>query len=283
MELLVAKTAGFCMGVDMALKKLDQALANPGRQGRLFTIGPIIHNPQVLQAYRLQGVLQTADPADVSPGDTVVVRAHGIPLDVQARYEERGVELIDATCPKVKKAQVLIARESQNGGHLLLFGERDHPEVRGLLSYAQRCTLFESLEDLQELSFDPRERYFVAAQTTQDRGIFDEVCSMIRGYIGDVVLLDTICMATKDRQNEVRGIAGKVRAMVIVGGRESGNTRRLAQIAAESGVFTVHVETAAELPLDELRRHAVVGLSAGASTPSWIIEEVAQTLQRAEK
>ncbi|PKN40167.1 MAG: 4-hydroxy-3-methylbut-2-enyl diphosphate reductase [Deltaproteobacteria bacterium HGW-Deltaproteobacteria-18] len=282
MKLIIAETAGFCMGVDMALHKLDNAVALPPQDASIYTLGPIIHNPQVLARYKDMGVLQTDGSKPLNAGDVVVIRAHGIPRHVQAKLETHNVTVVDATCPKVKKAQILIQRQADQNKHLLLFGERDHPEVQGLVSYAARHSVFESLEELQAHRIDSAQTYFLAAQTTQDRESFNAVREYLTRFVdANMTILDTICMATKDRQEEVRELSSKVQAMVIVGGKNSGNTRRLAQIAQESGIFSVHVETAKELPLHDLAAFERIGLTAGASTPAWIIEDVAQTLRRA--
>jgi 4-hydroxy-3-methylbut-2-enyl diphosphate reductase len=283
MELIIAETAGFCMGVDMALHKLDNAVSNPPQDAQhIHTLGPIIHNPQVLAKYKGLGVLQTDGTKPLKAGDVVVIRAHGIPRHIQVNLQGQNITVVDATCPKVKKAQILIQRQADQNKHLLLFGERDHPEVQGLVSYAPRYKIFESLEELQAYEIDPTQTYFLAAQTTQDRESFN----IIREYLvtnvdAGMAILDTICMATKDRQEEVRLLSGKVQAMVIVGGKNSGNTRRLAQIAQESGIFAIHVETADELPMGEFAAFTRIGLTAGASTPPWIIQDVAQTLRLA--
>lgn len=279
MELIIAETAGFCMGVDMALHKLDNAVASLSIDSSIYTLGPIIHNPQVLARYKSQGVLQTDGSQPLKPGDVVVIRAHGIPRGIQQELAEKNVIIVDATCPKVKKAQILIQRQADQNKHLLLFGERDHPEVRGLVSYAPDYTIFESLEELQGMALDQKKIYFLAAQTTQDRESFNAIREYLTSRVdADMTILDTICTATKDRQEEVRELSRIVEGLVVVGGRNSGNTRRLAQIAQEAGIYAVHVETAAELPLAELARFSLVGLTAGASTPSWIIQEVAQAL-----
>lgn len=280
MKLIIAETAGFCMGVDMALHKLDQAVESPPKDGKIHTLGPIIHNPQVLEHYQRQGVFQTDGSSALGKNDIVVIRAHGITRQLQEQFEDRGVTMVDATCPKVKKAQILIQRQADQDKHLLLFGERDHPEVQGLISYAPRHTVFESLGELQQHELDPHQRYFLAAQTTQDRESFISIRDYLLAEVdAEMVILDTICMATKDRQEEVRTLSRLVEAMIVVGGKSSGNTRRLAQIAHESGIFAIHVETAAELPLKELASFQRIGLTAGASTPGWIIEEVARTLK----
>lgn len=279
MELIIAHTAGFCMGVDMALHKLDRVL-NSRLQGRIHTLGPIIHNPQVLKRYQEQGVLQAKSAEDLQPGDVVVIRAHGIPRTNQEELQAKNAKIVDATCPKVKKAQILIQRQAEQGGHLLLFGERDHPEVRGLLSYAPKHTIFENLEELEAMHLPPEEIYFLAAQTTQDRDAFTQIQDWLRNNLSPkLTVLDTICNATKDRQEEVRLLAHTVEAMIVVGGKNSGNTRRLAQIAQEADIYTVHVETAQELALEELAAFSRIGLTAGASTPDWIIEDVVQTLR----
>jgi len=268
------------MGVDLALHKLDNAVANPPQEGIIYTLGPIIHNPQVLELYKSQGVQQTDGKKNLAATDVVIIRAHGIPRQILDRFKDQNITIIDATCPKVKKAQILIHKQAEQNKHLLLFGERDHPEVRGLVSYAPKHTVFESLEELRTHTLHDGQKYFLAAQTTQDRESFDA----IRDYLllnvdSSMVILDTICAATKDRQEEVRELSGRVQAMIVVGGKNSGNTRRLAQIALETGIYTVHIEIAQELPIKELAQFERIGLTAGASTPSWIIADVATTLQ----
>ena len=182
MRVMRAKSAGFCLGVSLALRRLDQELntAAPGdlscaegSKTRLLTLGPIIHNPLVMQEYIEQGVVCASDHQNIGPGDRVVIRAHGIPRDVEKQIRESGATIIDATCPKVKKAQIAIGKEQAKGGALLLFGEKEHPEVRGLLSYAgNQALVFGDLEELEALSLEPDRAYFLAAQTTQDRTLF---------------------------------------------------------------------------------------------------------------
>ncbi|MDR2488487.1 MAG: 4-hydroxy-3-methylbut-2-enyl diphosphate reductase [Desulfovibrio sp.] len=287
MQVVRARSAGFCLGVSLALRRLDLELDRAGgerkaekkpyhvfaRQGRLITLGPIIHNPLVMQEYIERGVICEEDCRGVGPGDRVVIRAHGIPRDVEARLMASGATLIDATCPKVKKAQVSIGNEHAKGGFLLLFGEKDHPEVRGLLSYAgNRAMVFGDLRELADLPLEAGRMYFLAAQTTQDRGLFLQAGKYLRKRLGRTVsTLNTICDATRDRQQEVIDLAGKVQAMVVVGGLNSGNTRRLAEVARANGLVTIHVEQANDitpkLAAGTFAGIALVGLTAGASTP----------------
>lgn len=280
MKVLRADTAGFCMGVSLALKKLNKVVREKSELP-IYTLGPIIHNPHVLQEYADQGVHQIKTPDDIHEGGKVVVRAHGIPVEVERQMRDSNVLITDATCPKVKKAQLLIGEQADKGGTLLLFGEKDHPEVKGLISYAAgRYYVFDSLEQLKALALDENQSYYLAAQTTQDRKGFEEIVDYLLDTFGrKTPVLETICDATRERQQEAIEIAGKAPAMVIVGGFSSGNTRRLAHVAEEQGIYCVHVENVDQLPIDELKKFDVVGLTGGASTPKKIIDAVEEKLK----
>lgn len=281
-QIFRAETAGFCMGVQLALNKLDQLIAEHAPGQRLYTLGPIIHNPQVLEEYAAKGICSASAPEDIPQGAAVVIRAHGVPKEIEARIKERDVRIIDATCPKVKKAQVLIARSTAQGRTLLLFGEESHPEVKGLLSYAAAGSfVFDDPASLEKFTFNTGDRYCLASQTTQDRAAFLEIAEELRTRPGmDLKILQTVCDATMLRQEEVRRIAGQVEFMVVAGGLTSGNTRRLRQVAEDLGVPSLHVETAGDLPLEQLRRYGRIGLTAGASTPKGIIDQVESALKR---
>lgn len=279
----LAETAGFCMGVDLALQRLN-SLIEEGEGRTIYVLGPIIHNPQVLERYERQGVVIVKEPDEVPAGSPVVIRAHGIPREVEERLEMRDAAIKDATCPKVKKAQILIARHTGEGRDLLLYGEGDHPEVRGLVSYAQgNSVVFDSLEELAALKLEQGGRYVLAAQTTQDREIFDHMAAELsRKDDVDVLVLNTICDATKLRQREAVKLARETDYMVVVGGKISGNTRRLAKVIAEYGTPVVHVEVADELPVDEFSACESVGVTAGASTPRDVVNAVIERLQEIE-
>jgi 4-hydroxy-3-methylbut-2-enyl diphosphate reductase len=277
-KILRAATAGFCMGVDLALKKLERQLANGDQARSIYTLGPIIHNPQVLAMYADRGVRQLEDPGKAPPGSSVVIRAHGVPRHVRRTLRRKGVRLVDATCPKVKKAQKLIESHTMDRS-LLLYGEPDHPEVVGLLSYAQSETMV--FQDLSELDscLEKDKSYVLAAQTTQDRSEYMRILEVLRSRLGgDLPVLDTICDTTRQRQQEASDVTEQVDLMIVVGGRNSGNTRRLAQVAASRGKPCVHVEEAKELPLHRIRACDAVGLTAGASTPGEVIDEVEQAV-----
>ncbi|MDR1856106.1 MAG: 4-hydroxy-3-methylbut-2-enyl diphosphate reductase [Desulfovibrio sp.] len=274
MDVVRAKTAGFCMGVSLALRKLDEALKDGSEEGRICTLGPIIHNPQVLASYEAKGVVCVTDTGQLEPGDIALVRAHGLTRKEEAKARDACRGIIDATCPRVKKAQLAIAEATRDGQILLLFGEANHPEIRGLVSYAQsHSCVFDREENIDHIPLNRQNAYVLASQTTQDRECFERIERSLRDRLESLVVLSTICDATRSRQKEARDIAAKVDIMVVVGGRQSGNTRRLADIASSCGITTLLVEHPDELDPAAFEGKRRAGLTAGASTPKDLIDE----------
>lgn len=281
MDIVRAGRAGFCMGVELALQKLDALIDRATPPGRIFILGSIIHNPQVVASYAARGIATVKAPEEIPDGATVVIRAHGIARHIREELLGRGVAVVDATCPKVKDACRLIEKHTADGHMLLLYGEASHPEVASLLSYAAHGALvFDSREECAALTLSPARSYCLAAQTTQDKELFAAITGDLQQRLGnELVVLRTICDATRQRQDEAIRIAREVEFVVVVGGFESSNTRRLAQVVTAQGTPVLHVETAAELPLAELRRYSRIGLTAGASTPKEVIDEVQRVLE----
>lgn len=279
-KILLAESAGFCMGVSLALAKLDKALQEIDIR-RIFTFGPIIHNPQVLAHYQGRGVQITHDWSEPSKGDIVLIRAHGIPLEIESKLKQKDIHIIDATCPKVKKAQILISKNSRNTDCLLLYGEPEHPEVKGLLSYANTTAhLFEDFQQLKNIKLTSGRHYCLAAQTTQDREQFQLMAEYLKSDLDpDLLFMDTICDATKNRQVETIEIAAQVNCMLVVGGRTSGNTRRLCKVASEYCPVCIHIETEEELSPEMIHGFSCIGLTAGASTPDDTINKVYHKLK----
>ncbi len=289
MQIIRGEKAGFCMGVALALKKLDKAVATYGSAinttdpvsvaQQVCTMGAIIHNPQVLEEYAAQGVGILKSPEEAE-GRVVLIRAHGIPVGEEEYLRACATKVLDATCPRVKKAQLAIRSATAKGESLLLYGEEKHPEVAGLVSYAQGpVRVFSEKEDLAD--FHHTGPLVLAAQTTQSLLRFEEICVFLRQRMGESLhVLHTICPATEERQAETLAIARNVDAMVVVGGRESGNTRRLAELAASCGVPAYLLETEKELKAEKFCGFTRIGLTAGASTPKRVIDNVENTLSR---
>lgn len=281
MECVRAGSAGFCMGVSLALRKLDEVIDRMESPGQIFIFGSIIHNPQVVEDYARKGVVTATSSSEIPAGATVVVRAHGITKQVRDDLLGRGVEVVDATCPKVRQACVRIERSTSEGRTLLLFGEESHPEVKCLLSYAAGSAfVFDTFDKIRSYHFNEGQDYCLAAQTTQDRGAFDEISNYLAHDVpADVAVLYTICDATKKRQGEAIRLAEEVELFIVAGGYNSSNTKRLAEVISAHGTPAIHVETAAELPLEELKKYKKVGLTAGASTPKKIVDEIQSVIE----
>ena len=274
MKIIVAKTAGFCMGVRRAV---EMVLDSPGKHKEpIFTYGPLIHNPQVLALLEEKGIKTLKEIPEHGSG-TVLIRAHGVPPGIKAKLAAAGFNVINATCPRVIKVQTIIRKYTRQGSAAIIIGDRDHPEVAGLLGYAgEKGYVAANLKELEELpSFD---QAIIVAQTTQNTLLFEEVRRWVGKTHPHYKIFSTICDSTEKRQAEVKRLAETVDAVVVVGGRESGNTQRLAEIARQSGKPAYHVETEEEL--DEALAHVhQVGITAGASTPNWVLKRVYQTLE----
>ncbi len=275
MKVILAKTAGFCMGVRRAME-MAMAEANK-KEGPLFTYGPLIHNQQVLDLLRSKGVQAEEDLESLKAG-RIIIRAHGIPPQKKLALEETGLKVMDGTCPKVTRVQAIIGRYSKEGRQTIIVGDQDHAEVIGLMGYSMSPVhVIQSADDVPGLP--EMDRPFVVAQTTQNEQNFNLVVDALKERFSDLLVFDTICDATHLRQGEVRKFKGLVDAVVVVGGYHSGNTRRLVQISEEEGMPTIHVETENELNEQDLSGFKTVGVTAGASTPHWMINNVLKKLE----
>ncbi len=266
------------MGVRRAMELALSAAHRRG--GRIYTYGPLIHNPQVMDLLAGKGieVIREIPPPGSAAGGTVIIRAHGVPPEEKVRLKAAGFEqVVDGTCPRVVKVQAVIRRAARRGARVVIVGDPDHPEVVGLLAHAQGrghvVSRPEEVEALPELA-----DVVAVAQTTQSEDVFAEACRRLEARFGAVEVHETICEATHRRQGEVQRLAQDVEGVVVVGGRSSANTKRLAQLAAEGGRPAFLVETEADLDRARLSRLASVGVTAGASTPNWMIKKVVREL-----
>ena len=275
MKVTIAKTAGFCMGVRRAVEiAFDAANAT---SAPIYTYGPLIHNPQVLSLLEEKGISVIDEIPEQGEG-IVIVRAHGVPPQHRQALIDAGFDVIDATCPRVIKVQSIISRHARQGYSSIIVGDRDHPEVIGLLGYAdEKGYVIDNLASLSQLP--DFEKAIIVTQTTQNSEFFEAVRRWTRKYHPDYKIFNTICDSTEKRQAEIKAFAAGVDAVIVVGGYNSGNTRRLAEIASEGGKAALHVETAADIDIKSLADVRHIGITAGASTPNWIIKQVYQDLE----
>ncbi len=274
-EIVVAPNAGFCFGVKRAVKLAEEASVK-NKEGRVFTLGPIIHNPQEVGRLKDLGVFPLDREENLSEGDTVIIRSHGIPPEREEALRSKGLNVIDATCPYVKAVHEAICDLVKEGYFIVLIGEKNHPEVIGSLGYLKKCggrgIVVEKLEDLEEAF--KHERVGVVSQTTQSERFFKEVVGELALWVKELKVINTICNATSVRQEDVYKIAPQVDVMIVIGGKNSGNTRRLFSIAKSLNPRSYHIETADELDPSWFEGVKKVGVTAGASTPDWIISQV---------
>ena len=270
MRITLAETAGFCMGVRRAVELvLDAPKQHPEP---IYTYGPLIHNPQVLAFLEEKGI-QPLKEIPARGAGTVLIRAHGVPPQSIQALRDAGFEVIDATCPRVIRVQSIIKRHARTGHTTIIVGDRDHPEVVGLLGHAGPHGVV--VPDFEALTALPAfEKAVIVAQTTQNRELYDRVKRWIGRHHPSYLVFDTICDSTEKRQAEAKRLSDMADAVVVVGGRNSGNTQRLAQIAQQSGKPTYHVETDSELRPEMLVGVEHLGITAGASTPTWVINRV---------
>jgi len=275
-KLITAKSAGFCFGVKRATEiALEASKKFPPP---LYTLGPLIHNPQTVEYLEQQGIKVKNKVGQISRG-TVILRSHGVSSGDLEKIKKKRLKIVDATCPIVKKAHFFAKFLRRNGYFLLIVGDQDHPEVEAIRSYLDKeVEVVEQPETLSQLG--PWKKLGVIAQTTQSFELFKEVVAASLYRAREVRVFNTICHATTVRQKEAVEIAKKVECMIVVGGYNSGNTQRLAGICREVQPETHHIETALELNPGWLRNKERIGLTAGASTPSWIIHEVEREIKR---
>ena len=282
MEIKVAKSAGFCMGVRRALELvLARSLKD---SGPIYTYGPLIHNKQVVELLESKGIktINGLDEIDRLDSGTIVIRAHGIPPDEKERIKKKGLNILDATCPKVAKVQGIIRHYTGKGYSAIIVGDIGHAEVKGLVGYSQgQVYVIQQIEDVQKLP--QMEKVIVVAQTTQNKLRYKEITSALRERFPEVKIFNTICDATNQRQEEVRNLAKETDYIVVVGGYHSGNTKRLVQVAKEAGAKVLHVETEKELNREEIIKADRIGVTAGASTPNWIIKKVVTEIESIKK
>jgi 4-hydroxy-3-methylbut-2-enyl diphosphate reductase len=272
----IAPTAGFCFGVERAVKLATSALKDSSAP--VYTLGPIIHNPQEVERLESQGLMM-ADALDDIKSGTVIIRSHGAPKGILEDAQARGLEVVDATCPFVNRLKERVESLASEGYQVVIVGQVDHPEVEALLSFVPENSLVTtSVQDLEKRD-DLKSRVGIVAQTTHSLENLQRVASYCVGVCREVKVYRTTCQATNERRRDARAMAKEVDIMIVVGGRNSANTARLSEAARQEGAVTHHIENAFEIEGLGISPDSIVGVTAGASTPAWVIDEVIEALE----
>lgn len=275
MEILVAKTAGFCFGVKKAVEKVYEQIEVSDKP--IYTFGPIIHNEEVVKDLENKGVkvINSVEELTLLNDATLIIRSHGVSKEIYDIAEKNEVNLVDATCPFVKRIHNIVHKESGEGAKIVIVGNKKHPEVEGIVGWVDgNAYVVNCEEDANNLDFDKNERVCIVSQTTFNYNKFKYLVEIIskKGY--DINCLNTICNATHERQIEAKQIASQVDTMIVIGGRNSSNTQKLYEICKEQCDNTFYIQTVNDLDLCKLNAIKSIGITAGASTPKKIIEEV---------
>ena len=275
MEVITAKTAGFCFGVKRAVEKVyDQV--NQGKK-EIYTYGPIIHNEEVVADLESKGVkvLESKEDLQNLAHGTVIIRSHGVGKEIYRDIEEQGLELVDATCPYVRKIHRIVREKSEQGKQIIIIGNDTHPEVEGIKGWGVHSAIVVGDQKAaEELCLPQDQEICIVSQTTFNYNKFKNLVEIIdkKGY--DIDVINTICSATEERQLEAGELADKVDAMIVIGGKSSSNTQKLFEICKTNCVNTYYIQTLDDLELYSLPPVKCVGITAGASTPNYLIKEV---------
>lgn len=276
MQVIMAKSAGFCFGVKRAVDKVYEEARNS--KVPVYTFGPIIHNEEVVEDLEKKGVHVVCNLEDLKdlPKGIIVIRSHGVSREIYDKIQETGFKIVDATCPFVIKIHRFVKEYSEKGYHVIIIGNDSHPEIEGIKGWSapERTTVLQTKEEAENLIIPAAQKACIVSQTTFNYNKFQELVEIIekKGY--DILVLNTICNATEERQREAADIAAKADAMIVIGGRHSSNTQKLFEICKKECANTYYIQTLDDLDLTQFRSIDNVGITAGASTPNNIIEEV---------
>jgi 4-hydroxy-3-methylbut-2-enyl diphosphate reductase len=275
MKVIKAKTAGFCFGVKRAVDTVYEQADTCG--GPIYTYGPIIHNEEVVKDLESRGVsvIRSEEELESITEGTVIIRSHGVEKRICDKLLGKGLRIVDATCPFVKKIHNIVEKESAEGKYILIIGNPDHPEVIGIRGWAgSNVSVIQNAGDIEKVDFSKNKKICVVSQTTFNYNKFQDLVEIIKKKSYDISVLNTICNATKERQTEARSIAESVDAMIVIGDKHSSNTQKLYEICRNACNNTYYIQTLDDLDLNQLGSVETVGITAGASTPNNIIEEV---------
>lgn len=273
MKYELSKNAGFCFGVKRAMNIAWEKI-NESEGEKIYSLGPLIHNKQAVMKYEQKGLVVIDDITEAKNSNKMIIRSHGVSKKVYDDADKLGIEIFDTTCPFVLKIHNIVKRAKDLGQEVIILGDKNHPEIKGINGWADNeGIIIKSVEELKKIKLDQNKTYSLVAQTTMNEKVYEEIVGILKSELNDVNIYNTICSATKERQQSARELAKKVDVMVVIGGKHSSNTQKLKSICSEY-CPTFQIEVVDELKNVDLLKYEMVGITAGASTPDWIIEEV---------
>ena len=278
MQVKMATSRGFCFGVEDAIEMAEAAVAERGA-GKVVALGPVIHNKQVVSKLEEAGLNQSGDLETIDPSDVVLIRSHGASPETMQRAKDRGLEIVDATCVLVKRAQNVVKQLHDEGYHVVMIGDPEHPEVKGVIGYAPHVTVVDRGSDLEE-ALPYKERPGIVAQTTHSpEHVAGMIAEILKRPYREVKIVNTLCLEVTRRQEAAIALCSEVDVMFVLGGLHSANTREMARLCTEAGTDTYHIETWEQFNPSMVKGKRVAGVTAGASTPEDVIVEFARNLE----
>lgn len=277
MNIKIAKNAGFCFGVKRAMKMAWDEVEKS--DSGIYALGPLIHNKQAVAKYEEKG-LKTVNEIDTIPNhENMIIRSHGVPENIYKEAKNKKLKIVDTTCPFVKKIHTVVSEYHNKGYEIIVIGDMKHPEVIGINGWCENSAIIiKTLEQMENMEFDNSKKYCLVAQTTINPALYISIVNKLSDKLEEIVFNDTICSATKTRQESAKELAKEVDCMIVIGGKHSSNTQKLVNVCEEL-VPTFAIETKDELDVNMLKKYKNLGITAGASTPNWIIEEVVTFLE----
>ena len=272
MKVKIAKNAGFCFGVKRAMNMAWHELEE--RENGIYALGPLIHNKQAVSKYEDKGLKTVNNLSDIPSSENVIIRSHGVGEDIYIQSKKKDINVIDTTCPFVKKIHKIAKDYSEKGYKIIVIGDKNHPEVIGINGWCKEdAIIIKTLDEIDKLNLDVNEKYCLVSQTTINLDLYSSIVKTLSERLNEIIFKNTICSATKERQFSAKELSKEVDCMVVIGGKHSSNTQKLVDICSNV-VPTFAIETKDELDINELKKFDTVGVTAGASTPDWIINEV---------
>lgn len=278
MEVKIAQNAGFCFGVKRAMKMASDELDN--KETKVYSLGPLIHNKQAVEQYKRKGLTVVDEIESIPSNDRVIIRSHGVGEYVYNEADNKNIKVVDTTCPFVKKIHNIVSDFYKEGYQIIIIGNKDHPEIIGINGWCKNSAIvIKSVDEVEDIDFDIDKKYCVVSQTTVDIDVYNQIVEKLGTKIKNLTTKNTICSATKERQLSAKELAKQVDAMIVIGGKHSSNTQKLVNIC-EKITDTFAVEVKEELDVDLLKKYNVIGVTAGASTPDWIIADVIEFIEK---